>query len=137
MHRLTAEGFSLSLKLDISESDIKYPSNTIMSVSVSSHEFSAASGMDIDIKEFGAFAVSLKSMYDELSGEAAIQEAYGYHRSIAFSADKSGHISVKGYLCDELKNHEFYFSNSFDQTFLRDFACELFDCYSKYASQNI
>lgn len=137
MHRLTAEGFSLSLELDISESDIKYPSNTIMSVKVSSDGFSAASGMDIDIKKFGAFAVSLKSMYDELSGEAAIQEAYGYHRSIAFSADKSGHISVKGYLCDDLKNHEFYFSNSFDQTFLRDFACELFACYSKYASQNI
>ena len=131
-HILIVDGFSLSLELNISEQDIKYPSNTIMNVSFKSESYSAISSMDIDIKKFALFSIGLKGMYDGLSGTAEIEETYGYHKFLKFTSCKNGYISVKGYLCDDTKENELFFSNSFDQTFLRDFAGELFAQYSKY-----
>ena len=49
---LESESFSLSLDFQVFESDISYPSNTILTISVSSAGFSASTTMDIDIKEF-------------------------------------------------------------------------------------
>ncbi len=132
-HTLNTNDFSISLELEIFEEDIMYPSNTAMSVYVASDGFSAVSDMDIDVKQFVLFSTNLKTIYDNLSGSAIIQEPYGYHKYISFSSSKNGHILVKGYLCDILKENEIFFSNSFDQTFLKEFANELYYSYSKYS----
>ena len=131
-HILIAENFRLSISMNIFESDIEYSSNTIMTVSVTNGGFSAKANMDIDIKEFAAFANKLSAVYDSLSGTATIKEPYGHQRFITFSADKAGYITVKGFLCDDLKNNELHFENSFDQTYLKPFSRQLCSAYSKY-----
>lgn len=131
-HILKTENFRLSINLNIFESDIKCPSNTIMTVSVTTGGFSAKADMDIDIKEFAAFANELSAVYDSLNGTATIKEPYGHQKFITFSADKTGYITVKGFLCDDLKNNELRFENSFDQTYLKPFSRQLCSAYSKY-----
>ena len=131
-HILKTENFRLSINLNIFESDIKCPSNTIMTVSVTTGGFSAKADMDIDIKEFAAFANKLSAVYDSLNGTATIKEPYGHQKFITFSADKTGYITVKGFLCDDLKNNELRFENSFDQTYLKPFSRQLCSAYSKY-----
>ena len=128
-HILESNGFCLRLVLNVFESDIEYPINTNMTVSVKNNEFSAKTDMDIDIKAFADFTDQLKKVYDTLSGEAMIKEPYGYQRYISFRADKTGHVIVKGYICDDMKNNELYFENSFDQTFLKSFSNELCSMY--------
>ena len=88
-HILKTENFRLSINLNIFESDIKNPSNTIMTVSVTNGGFSAKTDMDIDIKEFAAFANKLSVIYDSLDGTATIKEPYGHKKFISFSADKT------------------------------------------------
>ena len=94
---LEAEQFSLSLDFQVFESDIKYPSNTILSVCVSSSGFSAATTMDIDIKAICDFCNELENVYNTLKGSTKIQEAYG-NQYILFSGDGLGHIVVSGFL---------------------------------------
>lgn len=122
---LDSGGFKLVISLKTFEEDLQYPVNTIMSISVISGDFSASTNMDIDIKQFAVFVMDLKKLYVELDGIAKIEEMYGYHKYISFTASKTGHIVVKGYLCDDLKNNEFSFENSFDQTFLKPFVDDL------------
>ena len=131
-HVLESNGFCLRLVLNVFESDIEYPINTNMTVSVTSNEFSAKTDMDIDINAFADFTDKLKKVYDTLSGEAMIKEPYGYQRYISFQAEKTGHIIVKGYLCDDMKINELHFENSFDQTFLKPFSNELCSMYLQY-----
>ncbi len=129
-HVLESNGFCLRLVLNVFESDIELPINTNMTVSVTNIEFSAKADMDIDIKAFADFTDKLKKVYDTLSGEAMIKEPYGNQRYISFQAEKTGHIIVNGYLCDDMKNNELHFENSFDQTFLKTFSNELSSKYS-------
>ena len=131
-HILNTENFRLSISLNIFESDIEYSSNTIMTVSVTNDGFSAKADMDIDIKEFAEFANELSVIYESLSGTAKIKEPYGHQKFITFSADKTGYITVKGFLCDDLKNNELRFENNFDQTYLKPFSQQLCSAYSKY-----
>ena len=54
---------------------------------------------------------------------------------ISFKGDGKGYIYVEGYLNnfkDSCGTQELRFHNRFDQTYLKDFANELFDCYMKY-----
>lgn len=134
-HILESNGFCLRLVLNVFESDIEYPINTNMTVSVKNNEFSAKTDMDIDIKAFADFTDQLKKVYDTLSGEAMIKEPYGYQRYISFQADKTGHVIVKGYICDDMKNNVLCFENSFDQTFLKSFSNELCSMYLKYKQE--
>ena len=131
-YTLESNNFCLHLSLNVFENDIKYPSNTIMTVAVTSDSFSAKADMDIDIKEFAEFASQLQVVYDTLSGEATIKEPFGYQKYISFHADKTGHITVKGFLCDDMKNNELHFENSFDQTYLKKFSQKLFSAYTQY-----
>jgi hypothetical protein len=89
--------------------------------------------MDIDIKKFAEFSNKLMTVYRDLEGEAEIKEPYGYERFITFSADRTGHIVVKGYLCDASRSNELRFETVFDQTYLKAFTEELALTYSKYA----
>ncbi len=131
-HILNTENFRLLISLKIFEDDINSSSNTIMTVSVTSDGFFAKADMDIDIKEFAAFANKLSAVYESLSGTATIKEPYGHQKFITFSADKTGYITVKGFLCDDLKNNELRFENNFDQTYLKPFSQQLCSAYSKY-----
>ena len=70
-------------------------------------------------------------IYKYLKGEATIKEPYGYEKFISFAADRTGHIVVKGYLCDDARSNELRFEIIFDQTYLRGFAEELSSAYSK------
>lgn len=135
-HILESDNFSLHINLQIFESDIEYPLNSIMTVSVVSNGFSAKTDMDIDIKMFADFSSKLMTVYNTLKGEATIKETYGYEKYISFLADRTGHIIVKGYLCDDLRNNELRFETIFDQTFLKPFASELASMYYKYKSDN-
>ena len=119
---LESEQFSLSLDFQVFESDIEYPSNTILSVCVSSSGFSAATTMDIDIKAVCNFCNELENVYNTLKGSTKIQEAYG-KQYILFSGDGLGHIMVSGFLDSQGANgfwQELKFENCIDQTFLPD-----------------
>ena len=120
---LETEQFTLSLDFQVFESDIAYPSNTILSIGVSSSGFSASTTMDIDIKTVCGFCNELESVYNTLKGSAKIQEAYG-NQYILFSGDGLGHITVSGLLGSNGANgfwQELKFENCIDQTYFPSF----------------
>lgn len=132
---LESENFRLSLDFQVFESDISYPSNTILSVSVSSEGFSASTTMDIDIKAIPIFCNELQKTYDSLKGEAKIQEPYGNQQYILFTGDKKGHIFVSGMLNSNGANgfwQDLKFENCLDQTFLPQFLRKLTAFSNKY-----
>lgn len=132
---LKSESFSISLDFEVFESDISYPSNTILTVSVSSAGFSASTTMDIDIKDIPTFYYELQKLYDSLMGEAKIQEPYGNQQYILFSGDKKGHILVSGVLNSNGANgfwQELKFENCIDQTFLPQFLKNLSTFSNQY-----
>lgn len=118
---IETECFKLSLDFQVFESDISYPSNTILSVCVLSEGFSASATMDIDIKDIASFCVNLQKVYNSLSGEAKIQEPFENRQYLLFSGDRKGHILISG----TLNSHgakgfwqELKFENMIDQTHL-------------------
>lgn len=127
---LRTDSFYISLSLRVFESDIQYPSNTIMDVEVESDGFSGKASMDIDVKAFAVFATNLNEIYQRLDGEARLEEPYGEKMYISFHGDGRGHINVSGRLCN--MSQSLNFENEFDQTYLQVFACELKQAYSKY-----
>ena len=130
---LETECFKLSLDFQVFESDISYPSNTILSVCVLSEGFSASTAMDIDIKDVASFCANLQKIYDSLSGEAKIQEPFGNRQYILFSGDKKGHILISGTLNSSGAKgfwQELKFKNIIDQTHLPLFIKKL-DAFSK------
>lgn len=121
---LESEGFKLSLNLQVFESDISYPSNTILSVCVFSEGFSASATMDVDINDVLHFCNELQKVYDSLKGEAKIQEPFGNRQYIMFSCDKKGHFFISGTLNSDGANglwQELKFENVIDQTVLLQF----------------
>ena len=134
-HILESANFSLRFSLNVFESDIEGPINTNMMVFVTSNEFSANTDMEIDIKDFAKFSMELMAIYNSLKGEATIKEPYGYEKFISFVAGRTGHIVVKGYLCDDARSNELRFETIIDQTYLRGFVEELASAYSKYTEQ--
>lgn len=131
-HVLSFGDFCLSLELEIFESDIRFPSNTIMKVCVESSGFKGNSEFDIDIKEMAKFCNSLSEIYSSLNGTATIKEAFG-EQYVEFKGDGKGHIYVRGLTTstDEF-SQELKFENIVDQTVLKDFSKELSDTYKKY-----
>ena len=131
---LESEQFSLSLDFQVFESDIEYPSNTILSVCVSSSGFSAATTMDIDIKAVRDFCNELENIYNTLKGSTKIQEAYG-KQCILFSGDGLGHIMVSGFLDSQGANgfwQELKFENCIDQTYFPSFLKGLANFTAKF-----
>ena len=131
---LESEQFSLSLDFQVFESDIEYPSNTILSVCVSSSGFSAATTMDIDIKSVCNFCNELENVCNTLKGSTKIQEAYG-KQYILFSGDGLGHIMVSGFLDSQGANgfwQELKFENCIDQTYFPSFLKGLANFTAKF-----
>ena len=127
---LESSGFYLRLRPILFESDIERPINTTMTVFVTCNDFSAKADMDIDFKDFADFSMKLTAVYNTLQGEATIKEPYGYEKYLTFSADRTGHIVVQGYLCDDSRSNELRFETVFDQTYLKAFAEELRSYFS-------
>lgn len=125
---LKNEDFCLSLDFQVFQADISSPSNTILSVYIASNGFSAATTMDIDIKQLPVFCNDLKAIYNTLQGEAKIQEPFGSRQYISFVGERYGHIAVSGVLhSNGTKGYwqELKFENGIDQTFLPAFLKEL------------
>ena len=121
---IKSEILDIRLKLKVFETDIAYTSNTILTISVNSDGFCANTDMDIDIKEFVAFVDSLSSLYKTLNGTALIQEPYGERQFVEFSADRSGHIRIRGEVSSNGRKgfvQKLTFENRIDQTYLADF----------------
>ncbi|MBO5395584.1 MAG: hypothetical protein J6A97_01755 [Clostridia bacterium] len=134
-YSIESTNFDVCLQLKVFEADIKYSSNTILTISVSSDGFCANTDMDIDIKEFVTFVDTLSSLYTTLNGIAIIQEPYGERQFIEFSADRSGHIGIRGKLSSNGRggfDQELSFENSIDQTYLPDFINNLSSLCTKY-----
>ena len=136
-HIIESDNFYLNLTLDVIESNIGHPICAVIKINVTSNGFSAQTDFDIDIKQFAEFCVQLQSLYETLNGSSSIKEFYGYQRYISFTAGKSGHITVKGYLCDNSQDNKLHFENTIDQTYLRCFVSGLSSTYSKYKLQMI
>ena len=116
---LEDESFKLSLTFQVFKSDIAYPTNTIISVFVSSAGFSASTSMDVDIKEVSGFCDRLNEIYTTLKGEAKISEPFGYEQNICFKGDGCGHIFISGKLHSNGAYglyQELKFENTLDQT---------------------
>ena len=131
-HVLETNTFRLSLSLRVFETDNAWDPYSLMTVRVESGGYCGNAELDIDLKEFAAFARDLRKLYDTLSGEATVREPFGYKRFLSFSAEPRGHIRVKGCLCDAMNDHELRFENEFDQSYLRAFSQELVSAYSCY-----
>lgn len=134
-HILSAENLVLKLSPNIFEKDIAYPINTVMTISLQSDGFAVNTAMDIDVKELSAFTADLCRIYETLSGEARIEEAYGMHMYLSFSGDGRGHIGIKGYLHGGNRRENEYFlefQQRIDQTCLKDFCYDLQKAYSRY-----
>ena len=132
---LESENFCLSLEFKVFESDISYPSNTILSVSVTSAGFSASTTMDIDIKDIPTSCSKLQKLYDSLKGEAKIQEPFGDQQHITFSGDGKGHILISGKLNSNGANgfwQELKFENCIDQTYMPQFLKNLSSFSNQY-----
>lgn len=123
-HCLESPQFKLDLQVKIFEADIKYPSNTIMTVNVESDGFCAVADMDIDIKALADFAEKLSLIYASLKGNAIIREPYGEKQFIEFCGDGKGRINVCGKLTSSGRggfSQELHFENSIEQTYLPEF----------------
>ena len=131
-HVLETNTFRLSLSLRVFETDNALDPYALMTVRVESGGYCGDAELDVDLREFAAFARDLRKLYDTLSGEATVREPFGYKRFLSFSAEPRGHIRVKGYLCDAMNDHELRFENEFDQSYLRAFSQELVSACSRY-----
>ena len=133
---LMGESFCLTLELQVFGSDIRCPSNTLMTVTVESNGFRGNCVFDIDVKQLGHFAQELEQIYQTLSGKTEIREPFGYRQFLSFEGNGWGHICIKGEMKSDLHamSHRLMFENTVDQTCLRDFAAELktdFEGYTK------
>ena len=124
---LEGKQFRLTLDFDVLESDIIYPNNTALKISVFSEGFSATAEMDIDAKRIPAFYMGMKSRYDTREGESVSAAGFG-KKNITFTCDRYGHIFISGLLCSGGANgfwQELKFENAWDQTFLPRFLKEM------------
>ncbi|MGM9972913.1 MAG: hypothetical protein ACI33K_02585 [Clostridiaceae bacterium] len=134
-HKLIAESFIIKLDIYVFESDISYPVNTSLKIFVESNGFSAATNMDIDIKDLAGFAIGLRKLYYSLKGSARLQEPYGSHNYFEFLGIEKEYINVNGSLksCSESGFiQELNFSNKINQSYLKDFQEKLSASYQEY-----
>lgn len=138
MYRLELENFCLEFNPTIHENDLPFPVNTSLNIKVFSYGFSADSVMDIDVRGLAEFAVSLNRLYETLKGSARLEEPYGVHNYIEFTALRQGHINIKGKIHNRKAygyEQELTFENELDQTYLKSFVRDLLAAFGKYAGR--
>lgn len=136
-HVLKAANFRLELEAELLDAGLALtvPVNMLLYVRVESDSFSATTYMDVEASAFAAFCCDLYQLYSELKGEANIHEVFVEENHIEFSGDGDGNIFASGRLNNHWRDgmeQEIKFENTFDQTYLRDFATELYRAYRQY-----
>ena len=124
----------MEFDINVFETDINYSSNTIMHITFKCNEFSAQTSMDIDIKQFAIFAEKIYIMYENLCGTTVFKEPYGNEQFIEFSCDKTGHIVIKGFLCNlsDTCSYKLNFEKTIDQTDIENFIKSFKGMYERY-----
>ena len=115
--QLQSTGFSLCFSMQVFENNP--PPDTLLTVHVTSDNFSGKSVMDIAFDPFCSFIHSLSVLYQTLQGTAEIREPYSSNQHITFTGDGKGHIRVQG--CLQYANQSLWFDNTVDQTSLPPF----------------
>lgn len=136
MYTLKSENFYLSLNPQVWPEDFPFPVNTAMDIKVISYNFSARAVIDTDAKRLAAFALRLNELYENLQGSARLEETYGLHSYIEFTAGARGHITVKGDIYSTAAyqySQRLCFENEIDQSYLKDFSDALLADFEKYA----
>lgn len=129
--------FKLLLRLtsDNSKEDIfsDYPKYYDLNLDVVCDGFSANMTLPITLREISDFSKKLYELYSNLKGTVLLKECYCEDKWIEFSAGSLGQIFVKGnfYNFSNCHKKELYFENEFDQTYLKEFAGELYTEYVK------
>lgn len=131
-HILDTGRFKFSFTVRLYEKEY-YSANSLLNVDVECDGFRATTVMEMNRQDIVEFSKDLYHLYCTLNGRAAIEELYSDNNFIEFSADALGHIFVKGriYNFDNCHKKELYFENEFDQTYLKEFAAELYNEYVK------
>lgn len=132
---LISENFKLELYPKVFMEDIEYPNNTAMAVAVQNDGFAGSATMDIGVKDLTKFATDLCQIYNDLSGEARIEEPYGLPMYLYFKGDGKGHIAVKGRLHNiRMTGNEntLVFEHNIDQTVLKPFCFSLLSACKEY-----
>ena len=117
--------------------DLTSPVNAFLHIKIESNGFCGITSMDIDIKDLAKFSADLCALYENLSGEARITEAYG-DMYISFACKPRGHIAVRGYLehRDGAGSEQILtFENDIEQTYLTDFCYDLQNAYGQYLTK--
>ena len=124
-------GFSLEIIFTIYDTDENLMLGTMI-IHVVSDDFSAKTTMEVSAYDVAAFARDLNHLYEHLSGTATLTEAFSFSNNskIQFSAIERGYIEVKGKLTEGFQT--LIFDNAFDQTYLKDFATDLYHDYKQY-----
>ena len=125
-YKIQTENFMIDLKPKNFDNDI------LLEVTIQSDGFSANTEMDIKVNDFAKFAIELNKIYENLSGEARIQEEYGMNMYLSFSANNKGYILVQGYLHKSNKNGKeqiLKFENEIEQTYFKNFSYNLYNSY--------
>ena len=117
--------------------DLTSSVNAFLHIKIESNGFCGSTSMDIDIKDLAKFSADLCALYENLSGEARITEAYG-DMYISFVCKPRGHIAVRGYLehRDGAGSEQILtFENDIEQTYLTDFCYDLQNAYGQYLTK--
>lgn len=129
---LKTDSFSLGMTAQIF--DLTLPINALLHIEVKSNGFSGSASMDLDAKDLAKFSDDLCVVYENLSGEARITEAYG-EMYICFACKHRGYLTVTGYLehIDRAGNVQtLTFENDIEQSYLKDFCYPLKNAYHQY-----
>ena len=124
MYKIDTNDFSLLFEPYIDYGAFGDKNIERLRVRVTSYGFSADATMNVDKKWLTDFAKELNVLYENLEGGAELEEYRGHSR-IHFSFLTGGHVHIMGTLYDS-HEQELNFSNSIDQTELREFAKSLY-----------
>lgn len=117
--------------IEVFESDLEYPINTVAAVSVLSNGFSGSVEFDLNIRSLANFSSEIKKMYETLNGHAELKEPYGFS-NIMIKAETMGHFTISGKLDLTYPPNSLTFEFDIDQTMLKSFSENLYSNFDKY-----
>ena len=125
MYTIKTEDFNLQLT----------PGADSLMVDVRCDGFSGHACFDMEDFLIADFILQIKEMYENLEGSAKLQDLYETDGFIEFSAQKFGHILVRGKLVRmrQKLTQQIQFEYELDQSYLKEFVMALAAGYSRYS----